>query len=687
MRKKFAGCAIFVFIYIVMFAVGMVAVQDVYAAENQRVVQINIDGNLLQAPPVGDMPPVLMGGRTLVPVRHVFEAMGAVVDFQEAMERVVILHEGNLILMHIGEYSFFFNNDNHTMDVAPQLINGRTMVPVSFVAGLMGFDVRWDDATSTVFLTNQNASELSLSDLSDVSVDNSTIIPSETNLQTNITSVTWNEARTQFTISAETAITMVDWHMLADGRLVVDIFNAQTALAQSNFTINNSFLTTVRTGLNIIDGNYVARVVFDLTRAMTYRITMSEDRRHIVVTFELNEISAVHHINRFVQNESESVIITGVTAPITDIFLLGNPLRLVVDIPHARLSENAVLTDNNMPKWLVSDVRMAQFDPMAVRVVLDLNENISFTVEENAENGSVTINVGLPTHRNIYLNSQNGTIMLMRPQDLGIGDILQFDQYHQRRYSFILPSDFSEHFGYGDFWIRDGIINHIEIVTENGITQIIFDTAVIRSYIIEETPDAILIRPVDPREKYDFVVVIDPGHGGRDPGAVHHGHHESDLVLDIALMVIDMLNRDGLVKVYTTRYTDVAVTNTERARIGNEAGDIFISIHLNAANGVANGVETLYFVHNAEPSDFNSRHLAEIIQSNMVEDIGFNYRRLWNRPLLLVLNSTRIPAALVEVGFMDAMVDAQRLHQQEYRYRAAQSIVRSIYEAREIIGR
>ena len=249
----------------------------------------------------------------------------------------------------------------------------------------------------------------------------------------------------------------------------------------------------------------------------------------------------------------------------------------------------------------------------------------------------------------------------------------------------MLPGDFSDHFGYGEFIIRARSLNMVEILTENNLTTFIFNTTQIMAYDITEDETHIFIRPIHPRERYPFIVLIDPGHGGTAPGATHHGMRESDINLDTANMVMEILAADGIVRAYTTRYTDVTVANSDRAEMANQLADIFVSIHYNAANGRAHGTETLYFVTDAEEGrSFNSRHLAQIIQNQLIAELGSVDRGLRDRPGIIVLNQTRIPSVLVEVGFMDNPEEAARIADPAYRRRAAEAIVRGIYEAMEV---
>ena len=694
--------------------------------EGGRIVHLTMDG---QALPEFEVPSMIVQGRTFVPVRHVFEAMGASVDFHEVERRVLIAYNEHLTIMHIGSYEFMFDSEILRMDVAPQIIEGRTMVPLSAIATTMGFGIDWDNDTSTVSITTQTnqapqnppqattpthtappentlpppvtlpnppatttpappavttppQNNQALSGMAGSSIDNSAPIFPESNMLTTANAITWNDVRNQFTISASSRITAVEWIMHDDGRLVIDIINASAGFTTSTQTINNGFLTTVRTGQNYIYGNSVARVVFDLTSPVSFRVALSYDRRHVVVTFEPNQISDISFVNTNAQNGRESVVITGVIAPQATPFFLSNPHRLVIDLPNAHLGfDNAIQSNGN----LVGNVHFGQFEPTTARVVITLNQSVSFSIEEDVEAGTTTIHITEPTYRNIYHNPVTGVLSMRMPsQGLDAGQMVRFDNYLQLQYSFMLPGDFSEHLGFGTKWIQEAGLRYVEISTFEGITTINFLTQSIRAFIVTQDNEFIHFAPVNPRNAHPFVVYLDPGHGGQDPGTNHHGMRESDIVLEVSLMVREILQRDGRVQVYMSRHGDDTVANAHRAAMANEIADIFITVHVNAANGIATGTETLYFNHPSEPAGFSSRQMSQIFQNNLIAALGTNDRGLRHRPDLLVLNSTHIPAAFLELEFLDAPAGAARLSDPDFLYRAARAIVASIYETMEV---
>lgn len=146
-----------------------------------------------------------------------------------------------------------------------------------------------------------------------------------------------------------------------------------------------------------------------------------------------------------------------------------------------------------------------------------------------------------------------------------------------------------------------------------------------------------------------YRVVIDPGHGGTDPGAVYEGRQEKDDVLRLAMAVGDILENSGVEVVYT-RTTDVYDSPYQKAVKGNNANaDIFLSLHRNATASPsgANGVMSLVYSDTGVPAE-----LARNINANLVA-LGFKDLGVIERPGLVVLRRTNIPAVLVEAGFID----------------------------------
>ena len=154
-------------------------------------------------------------------------------------------------------------------------------------------------------------------------------------------------------------------------------------------------------------------------------------------------------------------------------------------------------------------------------------------------------------------------------------------------------------------------------------------------------------------------VVMDAGHGGSDPGAVSDGRREKDDNLALALAVGSILAENGVDVVYT-RTDDTYETPFQKAQKGNQEGaDLFISIHRNSSpeKDQYSGVETLVYDESGI-----KKELAENINRELAKE-GFQNLGIRERPGLVVLRRTRMPAALIEVGFINTQADNELLDQ------------------------
>lgn len=152
-----------------------------------------------------------------------------------------------------------------------------------------------------------------------------------------------------------------------------------------------------------------------------------------------------------------------------------------------------------------------------------------------------------------------------------------------------------------------------------------------------------------------YSIMLDAGHGGRDPGAVYNGRQEKDDTLALTLAVGEILQNNGIDVEYT-RTTDVYETPFEKAMEANNAGvDFFVSIHRNSfpTDNEVSGVETLVY----DLSGLKYQVAQDIAQQ--LEAVGFVNLGVKARPGLVVLRRTAMPAVLVEAGFLNSDVDNQ----------------------------
>ena len=150
-----------------------------------------------------------------------------------------------------------------------------------------------------------------------------------------------------------------------------------------------------------------------------------------------------------------------------------------------------------------------------------------------------------------------------------------------------------------------------------------------------------------------YTIMLDAGHGGRDPGAVYNGRQEKDDSLALTLVIGELLQERGVDVLYT-RTTDVYESPYQKAMEANAAGaDFFISIHRNSSPeaNTYSGVESLVYNRSGIKLE-----MAENI-NDQLEAVGFVNLGVKERPGLVVLRRTRMPAVLVEVGFINSDTD------------------------------
>ena len=219
-------------------------------------------------------------------------------------------------------------------------------------------------------------------------------------------------------------------------------------------------------------------------------------------------------------------------------------------------------------------------------------------------------------------------------------------------------------------------------------------------------------------------IVIDPGHGGHDPGTLTAGSNEARLVLDVALRLEKLLKKEPGLEVVLTRRTDVFIPLEQRTAIANRSGaDLFLSIHANASRDpAARGVETyvLSFASNPEAeavaarenatsaSDMHnlssivraialnnkldeSRDLAALVQQSLTARLSKTNPTLRSRGVkkapFVVLIGAGMPSVLAEIGFITNKQESALVKTPAYRQRIAESLHAAVMQYRRALKR
>ena len=232
-----------------------------------------------------------------------------------------------------------------------------------------------------------------------------------------------------------------------------------------------------------------------------------------------------------------------------------------------------------------------------------------------------------------------------------------------------------------------------------------------------------------PPSRDKFVVVLDAGHGGKDPGNLGNGYKEKDIALSIVLQIGKELQANKDIEVVYTRKTDVFVELFERGKIANEANaDLFVSVHCNSHSSQASGTETfvlglnrnktnlevakkensvIYLEENYEvtyegydpdsPESFIGLTIMQeeyldqsILLADLVQKEFTNSLKRKNRGVkqmgLIVLHQTYMPSVLVEVGFLTNNEEGAFLNSNSGKNKMANAITDAIRNYKESIN-
>lgn len=419
----------------------------------------------------------------------------------------------------------------------------------------------------------------------------------------------------------------------------------------------------------------------------------SANRRNLAVFSQIRNVESVEN----------GIRIDGTLAAKPNIFKLSGPDRFVIDLLGAKLDESRI---GELP----SGWRVGQFQPNVVRIVIEdpavavqpvqvveptrsLRLTFSAKIDPadptppvviKPDEGTQTSDVPNPTLVSApRFTAQSQTEVLM-------STAIQGDLQQQPSAKYITPTEIQISIPYSAPMeagsSNPGVINiaHCTWTGGSGATVITIHTQVPMIFhlaVVENMVTMRLTRPaVSDGRVAGKVVVIDPGHGGRDPGAVHGGVREKDLALRTSLLLAEELRKAGL-SVVMTRNDDRAVALADRATIANNSNAaIFISVHYNATVTPNGASGTMTFHHRTSTT---GRLLAECIQSELgkvakLPNLGVRSDGTIYQNGFSVLRNTRMPGVLLELGFLSHSTDRARVQEQEFQTSSAKAIARGV---------
>lgn len=628
-----------------------------------------------------DTPGIIVNERALVPIAAIFKELGIEYSWVQATEEIKFNVNGKSVVMQIDNKNAKINGVTTLLPdgVAPRIFSyegiGRTYVPVRFVTEILGMSVSWINETRTVAINKQEQ----------------TMTGAYLNYKNK-----YPEIRLKVTGEVEaTSFVIGGADVGGQDQIVVDVQNTNLNITTMDKNWSKSGSTWIYDIYDGIFGLDRVELTMTSTNPKTTRLTLFQNERrghdisYDAATKEL-VIRLINTVNEVTVDEifsTDTVIIKTSENPMFQPTIEGN--KIIVDVIGSYLHANDGI--KQMMAVNIGKIKSVTYEQRKEAYYAPWDDITRVTIELTEA----------PTYDDFYVEGRGSEILVyVSDNPINNFDYVKLDGFKSNLSIRLFEnSNVSYNYNPDTKVIRMSISKN---VTDLGAFEFPVNDNIVESVVISETAETydmtvklspsttvsnlssgsnVLLTFVNQViQNSDFnktLVVIDAGHGGRDPGAVGSLVQEKVLTLRASLMLQKELERQGF-KVYMTRTKDEYVNLYDRAAIAEALNaTVFVSIHINAHTGsTANGVEVLY----GNQSLSSDKGLAQKIQNELVKQLGATNRGIAHRPNLAVLRETTMPSVLAELGFLSNPAEQSKLMDNTYLQKAANAIAKGIVE-------
>lgn len=579
-----------VFSVMVLLSVALLPFLPAAKAEASQVdvITLLIAGERVQP----EVPPQVVNGRTLVPIRVIAEGLGADVQWDQATRTAIITRAQNRVELTLNHSTALLNGKQVKLDAPPLLQQERMLLPLRFVGEALGATVGWEERTRTVVVNEPVTLLVNGENLSAVAkvyqIDNTVYLP-------------------LVHITEKLGLT-ADWATVAEPKV-----------------IDSATVVPLREVKRIIEDAAGGEVHWDISGKQLHikRISYLEDVK-------------VHGTT--VQVET--------SAPVTPRhFVLANPHRIVFDLPATVLSKK--LAANVSPRDALGTI---EFEGAVANPDEAAKGDDTISAREKSDEGAAA------SQPPSWLFADAEWTSYTQASDVGeeMVSLRQADLSAQPLIKQIRYSQFSE----SPYTVR-----------------VVLELNQKSAYTVTPVEDGFTVQLTPAPRKTGFLIVVDAGHGGHDPGAIGvAGNREKDFNLAVATRVVELLKQYPEFQPVATRSSDVFLELADRVALANEYNaDLFISIHANSfSNANTRGTETYYYNEHSEA-------FARIVHKHLVQATGFPDRRMRQYPFY-VIKHTKMPAVLTETGFLTNPTENALLIDPQFQEKVARALVAAIRE-------
>ncbi len=672
--------------------------------------QVTLDGKRID---IGADFGIIISNNCMVPAEEVFsDGLDTDYYYDSKNGELIIEQHDITISMTIGSKTAFVNGQKKEMDIAPKKIKffnpnrTRVYVPARFVAENLGYSYVWNNSARTSEITSPmkmkyntpdskwifytgieakaayNGIDIAMSEIPGILVDNTLLVQGEKVFKETIgVEYTYNEAERSITLKRNdiTIVMYLDSKTAFVNGMSYDMGTA-ARLVFPEYSTTGYIMVPVEFTAKQLGYGYswnsktetanITRINSDYTTLKWDEILMLNSSYNNMI----KDITVSHN------NNLDILSITGAYSmnPVIAEESSGKELQIEISNVYNQIQEiQKSFTDGIFVDGIT-------VKPSATGISITLKKNVSGRYYTSQSGNTFQIifceDITTDVENSMY------QMKLVLPEGIAFSALKDKDKYYENTFVLTIKGDHISHFNTNPILYNPSVVSKVTLnLNSSGNTEIKVVTRKLQGYRINDCGDYVGINIANPSQIYDKIVVLDAGHGGKDPGALNSSTKEKDLTLaiiyDFAKEYFD--SEDSDIKAYWTRRDDTYVALADRAAFASKVeADLFISLHMNSASTkTAKGLEVLYGSNNKNKmSGLDSKGMAAIFKKQLIDDLNMTDRGIKDRPNLVVLKSNEVPAVLIELGFISNSDDFKKLNNNFFQNRTAAAI----YDATEL---
>lgn len=582
--------------------------------------------------------------KILVPAKYVAKALGYKYTYNKNDSRLDLTSP--FVLIYNNKYNIYKSYfgglvyDNTTIDISKMPIfklNGSVMMPAKYIfSDIMGIGYLYDEGSGEITLSNDFLKvTLNVNNKVAKITDLSTETTSELAMSTNPLVVKRKDSGyTDVMVPASAVVQALGYYYKWDSSLKICNIHTMTYFdwKQKDVVFDNALYSNALTGIKT-----------------TYDITNNTIVLSVTFANNIDESS-------FVITEDD----------INNMFFLdvAGCINLLAD-------KNYTMSGQNI------DVISSDQSSTGARISLTLHNPISQYHSVSGNTINIYITEGWKTDYGLRIK---------KPDYVTFEQFTLEDRYYENKFIISAPGNLTEFFAGNPIVNKSANISSYNVEFANNMTNIVVNTKKLQGCKLVNLGNIIGVIVDEPHNVYDNIVVLDPGHGGKDPGAQNNGVNESDLNYKILYEYgKEYFNSpDSPVKAYWTRVNDTYITLDDRAKFASKVGaDMFVSLHMNSATSTsAKGTEVYYSTGNNSANAFGltSSKLASKCLYKITPAISTAVRGVKSANYY-VIRYNSVPAVLIELGFISNSSDFKTITNANSQKAAAKAIYEAVVES------